>query len=210
MKSWIATAGAIVLCAFLAYRVVRLEGRIDELMTQVQDAEVPAADHGRRIEALANELTRMRQELSLVERQTRGKVDVEDLDDSVSEDRILSVVTSEAERIRDRQLEFQRDRWVEHRDQALDDFVRRHGVAAQQAQRLRELVTEEIDSLTELLKTKDALDNPEQAASDWAAILSDTDRQVASLLTAEQLASWQQARLLERKVLWPWLPDRLE
>jgi hypothetical protein len=52
----------------------------------------------------------------------------------------------------------------------------------------------------------DVLENPEQMAADWNAVLRDTDRAATGVLDPQQVPAWSMARTIERRVLWPWLP----
>jgi hypothetical protein len=130
------------------------------------------------------------------------------LDKAGAEERILSVVGRAQERIRDRQLQFHRARWLEWRETALDDFSERFGLSGRQNDQLHQLLSDETDAMVEILRRPDTLENPEKAAHDWSTMLEQTDLAAHRVLDPAQVGPWDQARAAERKTLWPWLPSK--
>jgi hypothetical protein len=126
--------------------------------------------------------------------------------DLQKEEAILSVVERENSRIRDVQLEWHRARWMEGREQQLAAFAAQLQLQPAQTAELHHALEHEVDAMVTLLKSPDLAENPDVGASDWQAMLTDTDERVKKVLTPEQQQIWTQARLFERRVLWPWLP----
>jgi hypothetical protein len=210
----VVAAVAVALCAFLGYRVFRLEQRVDALNAQVGAARTvvggpgkphPASDHEHRLRMLEGETQALQDDLQSLEEAT---VHDEVAPNSVEADRrILSVVTREQERIRDRQLEFHRARWLEWRQGALDNFAQKTGLSPEQTDQLHRLLAEEVDALVALLRRPDVGENPERAANDWLDRLELTDTGAHQILDATQSGAWDAARAVERQVFWPWLPQ---
>jgi hypothetical protein len=64
----------------------------------------------------------------------------------------------------------------------------------------------EVDRMIDALKRPGIMDDPDQFAADWKALLAETDRGAERVLTPEQMLWWNQGRSFERQTLWPWLP----
>jgi len=214
MRTW-GTFAALVaaVCGYLGYRVISLERRLDAADARLG---VPAArnaagtakpsDHEQRLNWLERDLRALRDDLRTLEEAT-GKEGAAALQpEGVGEQQILSVVGREQKRLRDKQLEFHRTRWLEWRQSALEEFAERHNLTAWQVEQVQRLLTDEVDALAEILRRPDMLENPERASEDWLAVLEETDRGARLLLNPAQLPAWEAARTVERRVLWPWLP----
>jgi hypothetical protein len=213
MKSWQLAVGVVLVCLLLGYRVFAAERRLDRLQARLDGRLAGGAadsDPARRIAELEHGVARLSEGLAGIARQADSKLGPADIEDKVSEERILSVVTSEQQRMLERHLAFHRDRWIEQRDQALAAFVERFGLSPLQHQRIRGLLLSEIDGMAELFKGEQAKEQPDQFVSDAARLLLDTDRRVEAMLEAEALSVWKQTRFAERRILWPWLPEPLQ
>jgi hypothetical protein len=221
----VAAAALVLLLAvtgYLAYRVVTLEHEVGALKKQLGAPSVAKAaaktgtlaaqpgssgNHEQRLAELEGALARLREDLQSLEEATSGMA-AGPLDPLSGEQHILSVIERKQAHVLDRQLEFHRVRWVEWRAQALDNFAETVGLSPAQTERLHDLLAREVETMIGILKRPDVLENPEQSVSDWTAMLEETDRQARRLLEPAQVPAWDQARFLERKVLWPWLPDK--
>jgi hypothetical protein len=216
---WIVLAAALTLCGFLGYRTVRLEQRIDALRRQLgapgagagaagKVANPPVTgDHEQRLRTLEQEARALREDLRTLEKATGERPELA-VNAASSDQRILSVVTREQERIRDKQLEFHRARWLEWREGALDNFAQTNRLSPTQTDQLHRLLAAEVDALIQLLRRPDVAENPERAANDWLDRLELTDRAAHNLLEPAQVTAWDEARTVERRVFWPWLPQK--
>jgi hypothetical protein len=122
---------------------------------------------------------------------------------------VLSIVERENNRIKDVQLEWNRSRWLDTRDAQLLSFSKQYGLTTEQTAGLQKAMQQEIDGMIELLRRPDLLDDPDGTAADWQSKLEATDARAKQLLNPAQLGAWNQGRVFERKLLWPWLPSNL-
>ncbi len=217
---WIVLVTGLIATAFFGYRTVRLEQRIDALERQLGAPEVaagsagktarqepPPGDHEQRLRTLEQEARALRDDLQTLEKAT-GERPEPAVNTASADQRILSVVTREQERIRDKQLEFHRARWLEWREGALDNFAQTNRLSPVQTDQLHRLLADEVEALVQLLRRPDVAENPERAANDWLDRLELTDRAAHNLLDAPQTKAWDDARTVERRVFWPWLPQK--
>ena len=218
MRVWIALVVAAFSCGMLGFRVVELEHRVDRLSqprsadanTGATDASTtPDADaeHARRLDDLAADVAALREDVDALSDEAQAKVDREDLDRSTSPDRILGVVTQEALRVRDRQVDFHRDRWVDMRERAAEEFAARHALTRSQASEIQRLLVAEVDEMVAIFKAHGADEDPKEAVAEWMEMLRETDRKAKRILSPEQVAPWDAGRTYERKVFMPWLPQ---
>lgn len=215
MRIWLVLAVALGVCAYLGYRVLALEQQVDALGARL-GAPAELADrapqgrdagHEQRLDALQEELRALRADLRTLEEATADMAGV-DLNDPKADQHILSVIDRKQSRIRDRHLEFQRDRWLEWRQTALDDFAQKQSLSSWQAEQLHQLLADEIDMLVEILRRPESAENPERASHEWLDRLEATDRAAHRVLQPAQVTAWDTARAVERRVFWPWLPQR--
>jgi uncharacterized phage infection (PIP) family protein YhgE len=211
MRLWGLLAVSIALFGGLGvYRLVTLEQRLDALAKQLGQAATSSGAHA--TPGFEERLRKLEAEIATLRQTVR---ELEQVDDqavatgpNIPDDKILAVVTRAQSRILDRQLQFGRDRWLEWREGALSQFAHDFGLSASQTQQLHQLLTDEIDTMMEIMRRPDALENPEQSATDWQARLDKTDDAVRNLLAPHQNIAWEQARAAERQTLWPWLPKK--
>ncbi|MDH5670502.1 MAG: hypothetical protein OEZ06_00025 [Myxococcales bacterium] len=220
-------------CLFLGYRQFALEAALAELQGQLarlhaagsgsDDTPVAAAAgdaSGPRPGAMAPDagapdplhdieaqLAQLRGELESLERATGETATLEDLDTAVDEERILGIVNQEQARIRDRHLEFQREQWMRWRHRTLDAFAKQQGIGDEDKQAIMQILEEEADGLVEIMRQPDAHSDPARVTKAWNDQLGVTDRKARELLKGPQLEAWARARLIERRVMWPWLSD---
>lgn len=230
MRVWFLLVVTALLCGVLAYRVFALEARVEKLARAVtptpsevgvaqpsvarpsgvvaSPAEAVAeAEHTRRMADLESSVTALRKEVDALSSEARQKADRADVDRSASADRILGLVTQEALRVRDRQVEFHRDRWIEMRERAVEEFVTRHGLNAAQTTTIRKLLLDEVDQMVAVFKAHSAEDDPKEADQEWMDMLRETDRAAKRVLDPAQTAAWDHGRAYERRVFMPWLPQ---
>lgn len=209
---WPALAVLLALSVYLAVRVEQLDARLDALSTPKAAAVEEALEEGEetreelvdRVRSAEAEVATLKNELDTLSH--RVDPALETIEEGGDETHILDVVEQENARIRERHLEFHRERWMEKRDAALNDFAARFGLNEWQVENIHNQLSREVDNLVAILKSKEAVEDPEQAASDWSAMLAETDRSVVGILEGDQVAAWHQARAIERAVLMPWLP----
>ena len=215
MKPWHAVAVALLVGAALGYRIVALERRVDELTASEDEDDREGAgtgaprdvidEHDERLQDVEADVDEMRASIAALQHETDKKADIEELDRKADPDRILEVVAQEVNRVRDRQLDYQRERWEGLREQAAADFSQRYGLTQPQSAEVRRLLVGEVQHMIDILRSQDSLENPEQAVSDWNAMLEETDRTALRVLTEKQAEAWALARALERTVWMPWL-----
>lgn len=221
MRSLVALA--ILLAAgigYLGYRVVSLEHQLDRVSAQLgapaaskpsasdkPSAAQPAAaqGHEQRIAKLEHEVSSLQADLRSLEQATETSLNTGAAPPDPKQ--ILSVVSNEASRIRDRQLDFQRDTWTKWRRNTLKNFALQQKLTDEQNADMDELLVSEVDRLIGLFRREDLVDKPEQFAQEAANVLRDTDNAAHGVLTNEQFAPWAQLRAYERHTLWPWLPE---
>jgi len=213
----------LALCVgYLAMQVHSLSQRVDGLRAQLgapapsgddaghppaggdtKPADAAKSGHEQRLAKLEAEQKSLRADLRTLEEATADTFAVPDADPK----QVLNIVGQEATRIRDRQLDFQRSRWLKWRSATLDQFARAYGLSEEQSSQIDDLLTSETDRLVDVMRQPHAAENPEQVATDWATVLHDTDVAAHGILDPQQIGPWDSARAFERRVLWPWLPE---
>lgn len=213
MRIW-ALTGILVIASFayLGYRVLSLETRVASLAKELgvsartpaagAQSAVPEESQKSRLAAMDHELKSLRDDLRTLEEATGNVPTIE----TGADQRILSVVDREQTRLRDRQLEFHRSRWLKLREESLELFAEKHGLSQRQVDQLYEILVDEVDRMTELMRGKDMQEDPEKSSSELLALLEQTDRSAYRILAPSQVEPWDTARIIERRVLWPWLP----
>jgi hypothetical protein len=215
---WAGSVAAIALCAYFGYRMAALERRVDTLTERL--GQRPSEGGGgmgsgyeERLAALERDQHTLHDDLRTLEAATADPMQPRPASDQPAgaqpgaEQRILSVIGKEQSRIRDRQLEFHRQRWLEQREAALDQFAQAQKLSSRQRDGLQQLLTDELDGIVNILKRPDAVENPDRVADDWVATLEATDYAAHKLLDPAQTNAWDVARFVERRILWPWLPE---
>lgn len=215
--------GLTVGVAYLAYRVHALEERLvavsAQLGTPAPDGEagvarasapppkLPAAAAGRGLEPRLAEVERqvasLRGDVRSLEAATESTLNQPPADPK----QILSIVGSEASRIRDSQLEFHKQQWVKWRRGTLAEFSATHALSDRQRAELDKLLMAELDEWVELLRREDLVDKPEELAREARSAMRDTDESVRDVLDAQQYERWMQMRTLERRTHFAFLPE---
>jgi len=214
-----------VVVAFLGYRVVTLEQRLDAVNAQLgapsksdaagrprpstvaqaapKPAKPPVLGLEPRLAQMEHELASLRADVRSLEAATESTLNQPPADPK----QILSVVGSEVSRIRDKHLEFQHAQWLKMRRAGLAQFATDQALSDQQRAGLDDLLSDELDRWLELLRREDLADKPEELASEARAALRDTDEAARGVLDHMQYVRWMQIRAVERRVLWPFLPE---
>jgi hypothetical protein len=216
----VAAASSVV---YLGYRQSQLERRIDALARQLgatEDAvrddarasaagsvaraadDAPADSYAARLSAVEAQLPALRADVRSLEKATGDVAQT-----AVSDQQILAVMKQQGSKVIDAQLKFHRERWLESRESALNDFSSRYALTPTQNDELWELLSGEIDKMIELLRRPDLASDPERATREWREMLRETDDSALRLLEPLKATAWEQQRAAERKLLWPWLPD---
>jgi hypothetical protein len=224
MRADAVLSGVMVIAAvgYVGYRQHALELKVDALTRQLGAAEAehdepssgaqaqaepraaePAPDdsHAARLAALEAQLTSMRADVRSLEKATG------DVAQPVSDQQIMAVMRQRDSKVIDAQLKFHRDKWLEKREDALNDFGRRYALTPRQNDELWELLGGEVDKLIDLMRRPDLADNPERATQEWRELLRQTDAEAHQVLEPLKALAWDQQREAERKLLWPWLPQ---
>jgi hypothetical protein len=214
---FIGVALFVAVIGYLGFRILDLEQRVAALALQLDSApaepdplSAPAGGlTGTSKPGYEQRLLALEQRLSELKSQRRAEPPESFRRDEQTEKGILSVVERENQRIRDVQLEFHRAHWVDQRNAALILFAQGQGLSADQTTELQKLLVDEIDSAVTLLRKGTMLEDPDQAAIDWQAMLDETDAKARNHLKPEQRAAWNEQRANERRFLWPWLPNNM-
>jgi hypothetical protein len=219
MRSYVVAIAAVAVALFLGYRQWTLERRLELLGLQLGAAAAaapqPAADHApsvapaapsshaERLRLLETGLNALRADVRSLEKATADLPQ----EKAVTDQQILSVMKEQGAKVMEKQLKYHRDRWLDQRELALNSFTKRFSLDAGQNDQLWGLLSSEIDKMVEILSKPESFEDPENAAMVWKQILLDTDSAAHKLLQPQAAVAWDQQRLMERKVLWPWLPD---
>jgi hypothetical protein len=215
----IAAALAVALLGFLGFRIFDLEQRVAALSRQLEgsdqaataattdtgDAGVSGLGYEARLAALEKRVDGIRATMRRLDKASGLPTGLGVGGQPVDKE-ILSVVERENSRLRDVQLEWQRARWLESREASLAIFARHNNLTTEQNASLQQTLEHEVDAMVEVLRRPNLLEDPDQAANDWQALLEATDRTAGQVLTPAQAGQWYTARAFERRVLWPWLP----
>lgn len=205
------------LFAYLHYRTTQLEARLDGLERSQRRAATqgggavaatppgtqpaagavaagPGAGAGTaELQALRADVTAMRAELDKVREVARPE-------------EILGLVKEEEERLRNVAVDFHRERWIELREDTLDELATQAGFTDFQRTQVGDLMNAEVDKIAELARQPHVFEDPEKLANDVMQILDETEDRVRVLLNREQRPIWEQRRAFERKTVYPWLP----
>jgi hypothetical protein len=219
MRGQAVLVGALALgLGALAYRQHVLERELDALSRQLgaengEAGEAPSTaasaeresqvtrSHASRLAALENELRAARSDLRALQQTAAREAS------PANDQQILSVMRQYGNKVLDSQLKFHRERWLEQRETQLNELSRRFGLSQKENDELWELLADEIDKMVELIRRPELAEDPERAARLWRELLLDTDAQAHRILDPQKSLIWDQARFVERKLLWPWLPD---
>lgn len=223
MRSYVVVVliAALGLAGYLGYRQVVLERRIAELSRQLgaaqsssdTDSAQPAkaatgeqpnaaqASLVDRVRALEQTVATLRSDFRSLEKATA------DIPEGASDQQILSVMKEQGSKVVEKQLSYHRERWLDQRELALNSFAQRFNLDRGQQDQLWGLLSSEIDHMVDLLKKPESYEDPERYANEWKTMLLETDAAAHRVLDRDKSIAWDQQRALERKLLWPWLPE---
>ena len=221
-RNVILAALCVLILGVLVYRVRDLERRSDALREQLEglvpsEAAAPheathaaaggesSRSHAQRLQALEEGIAAVRTKISRLKYVMSEGVT---MPNPRTEQEILSVVQREDARVRNAQLEWSRTRWQAARESQLAQFALQNGLSDRQTAALKPSVTREVDAMVEVLRRPNVFSEPDTTARDWLALLDETDQTAMRVLTPAQRDVWNKTREFERKLLWPWLPDK--
>lgn len=219
MRSYVVAIAAVAVALFLGYRQWTLERRLEQLSVQLGAAVAPEpaqpaddapavapaapSTHAERLSALEAGLRSLRADVRSLEIATADLPQ----DKAVTDQQILSVMKEQGAKVVESQLKYHKERWLDQRELALNSFTKRFNLDPGQNDQLSSLLSVEIDKMIDILRKPESFEDPENAAMEWKQILLDTDSAAHKVLQPGAAVAWDQQRLMERKVLWPWLPD---
>ena len=219
MRIFTAAAILVAVLGFLGFRIVDLEQRVAALSRQLDGSKSSDADHDGTDAGVSGVGYEPR--LAALEKRVEGiKANMHSLEKAAgvgislppgphADKQILSVIERENNRVRDVQLEWSRARWLDTRQEQLTSFASQNKLSTTQTAELQKTLEHEVDTMVEVLRRPNLMEDPDSASSDWQALLDATDQAAAKVLTPEQLSNWNLARAIERKLLWPWLPSNM-
>jgi hypothetical protein len=213
----LAAVVVVALAALFGYRLVQIDRRLDSLEKRlgapsrdsdqkVSDSKPPPLEE--RLSELERRADQESVSLGALELAATHVAPPTRAQQQKADDKaILSVVEREANKVRDAQLDWQKGHWIDAREGQLAAFTRQGNLTQSQTEQLRTAFTKEIDSMVDLLKRPALATDPDEAIKEWREVLEETDAEAAHILNPAQMTIWQQERFIERKILWPWIPD---
>lgn len=203
------------LCAYLFYRTVATDARLDALDRRLEVLSDASADGRPAIgsiaatttgpsAAAAPDVAELRAEVRAL--QTRIAQVVRPLDTDSAHEQILDVVEQERQRVFNKQIDFHQERWHEAREDVLEKLVVLAKLTESQRKQVGAAMADEVDALAELVRAPRALEHPEQLANDVMQLLDETSVRVRSALNPDQQPVWDRHRARERKGTYAWLP----
>lgn len=212
----LAAVVVVALAALFGYRLVQIDHRLDALEKRLgspaRDSEHKSNDaKPAPLEQRLSELERRADQdsvsLGALELAATHVAPPTRTQHAPDDKAIISVVEREQNKVRDAQLDWQKGHWVEARENQLAAFARQGNLTPAQTEQMRQVFQKEIDSMVDLLKRPALLTDPDEAIKEWRELLEDTDNEAGRILNPTQMTIWQQERFIERKILWPWIPD---
>lgn len=217
---WKSAVWAVVaiLAGFVAYQQTALGNQLDALERKLGEMPAPsaaapkaanprrasgyAASHDGRLGALERAVTSLQREIRTLEQATG-----ETPETLVSDQQILTVMKDHGSKIVEGQIKYHRQRWLDQREEGLAEFTKRYNLTREESDALWGLLSREVDQMIEILRDPESFENPERAAEQWKKMLYETDVGAHRTLDPQRSVAWDQVRWLERKILWPWLPE---
>jgi hypothetical protein len=224
MRAWHILIIVVLLFGVLEFQVFSQNKRVDTLRQTVQG--LTAAISLGKGSGSSDDVTRLRSDLQKLTSQidriqirlADGSTPVPPSDmgknvdpelQQMFSDRVLSVVHSEVNRIRDAQLQHNRDALVKYRKAAVREFAIKQGLTAGQEAAIQTILEDEVDKMVELLKEVD-WERPSPAfMTQWSATLAQTNDKVQDILNADQMSIFLYLRHLEQQAMQAWLPKSL-
>jgi hypothetical protein len=212
----LAAVVVVVVTALFGYRLVQIDRRLDALEKRLgapnRDSEHKASDTKpvpleERITELERRADQDSVNLGALELAATHVAPPTRAQHPPDDKAILSVVEREQNKVRDAQLDWQKGHWIEARENQLAAFSRQGNLTQAQTEQMRQVFQKEIDSMVDFLKRPALLTDPDEAIKEWRELLEDTDTEAGRILNPQQMTIWNQERFIERKILWPWIPD---
>jgi hypothetical protein len=224
MRAWHVLIVVVLLCGVLEFQVFSQNKRFDTLRQTVQGLSA-VISVGKGLGS-SDDVARLRDDLQKLTAQVEripvrladgstpipppnlGKSVDPELQQLFS-DRVLSVVHNEVNRVRDVQLQRNRDALVKYRRAAIREFAIKQGLTAGQEAAIQTILEDEVDKMVELLKDVN-WENPSPAfLTQWSAALAQTNDKVQDILNADQMSIFLYLRHLEQQAMQGWLPKSL-
>lgn len=216
-----AGAGVLVALGFFSYRILALEQRVAVLdkASSARTTTAPAtspiesvnASDERTPKDVETRIQSFQKRVGALENAPRGLPTNNGIVDEArlrEEQAILSVIERESRRVQDAQLDWHKAHWMDARKQHLAAFASSQKLKPAQTAKLNAAIERELNAIVDVMKRPSFAEEPDEVANDWLEVLSETDRQAQAVLDPDQYQTWQQGRVLGRKLLWPWLPDK--
>ncbi|HKP62252.1 MAG TPA: hypothetical protein VJV78_36215 [Polyangiales bacterium] len=220
MRSNVVAIAAVIVALFLGYRQWAVERQLEQLRAQLGAAVAPAPEkeasgsapkvapaapssHEERLRTLELALASLRADVRSLEKATADLPQ----EKAVTDQQILSVLKEQNSKVVENQLKYHRERWLDQREAALSSFTKRFNLDQGQNDQLWGLLSGEIDKMVAILRNPQSFEDPENAVQEWKQLLLDTDAAAHKVLQPQAAVAWDQQRMMERKVLWPWLPE---
>lgn len=227
MRAWHILVVVVALCGLLEYQLFNLSSRVDTLrqivqglsaadaMDQMQNKQGNAAALSKLQESVKKLTTRVdRLQLGL----PSGSINTTTSDPGAAtngepgdmfSDKVLSVIRSEVERIRDIQLKRNRDALVKYRKAAVREFAIKQGLTAGQESAIQTILEDEVDRMVEVLRDVDWENASPTFLTEWNAMLAQTNDKVQDILSPDQMAIFLYLRHLEQQAMQVWLPKSI-
>lgn len=223
MRAWHILIIVIPFCIFLEYQVLSLGNRVDTVHRIVQGLSM-AEGIGQNSSGNPAELSKLKGELKQLTAQvdririrlSSGSTTGSDSDTTspnenapqgeVFSHKVLSVIETEVERVKDLQLKRNRDALIKYRKAAVREFAIKQGLTAGQESAIQTILEDEVDKMVELLADVNWENAQPAFAAEWAAMLAQTNDKVQDILNADQMSIFLYLRHLEQSAMQPWLP----
>jgi hypothetical protein len=224
MRAWHILLIVIPFCGFLEYQVLSLSNRVDTVHRIVQGLSVAegvgknrnSSDNSVELSTLEEELKRLTAQVDRIRIRLADGSDTELASDTASledpenrklfSEKVLSVINSEVQRIRDIQLKRNRDSLVKYRKAAVREFAIKQGLTAGQESALQTILEDEVDKMVEILRDVNWENAPPTFMAEWTAMLAQTNDKIQDILNADQMSMYLYLRHLELQAMQGWLP----
>lgn len=227
MRAWHILLIVIPVCVFLEYQVLSLNNKVDTVHRIVQGLSAVegtgkkgnSSDNSVKLSTLEEEVTRLTAQIDRIRIQlANGSTETVAPDEGapatqeppkVFSDKVLTVINSEVQRIRDIQLKRNRDALVRYRKAAVREFAIKQGLTAGQESAIQTILEDEVDKMVEILRDVNWEDAPPNFMAEWTAMLAQTNDKVQDILNADQMSIFLYLRHLEQQAMQSWLPKSL-
>ena len=198
MRAWHVLLIVVALGGFLVYRIFALEARVAALSQSLRSSsaisegkESEASNQpnswGKRIAGLEAQMAELKNRLNELPRGEPGleKSAQAGLDKLLGskqfDERVLSVLDAETQRIVDAQLKWHRDAVIKYRMDSLTFFAADQKLSSGQLSALRAILEDEVDRMVEILRTPELLADREKGLAAWVEVIAQTDKDLMHL-----------------------------